>query len=175
MLAVMTAVVLVTVVITAGPAMAQDEPEDCPPLGLLAVIDPDTGAFLGCTSPSDPCPPGFEAVFVSSFELFCEEVEEAPVNASQEGLSITQELEQEADSGDVDQSFEVSGSGNNVNQCAGIQGITNTGNSQNLFGFNQYDSRIDDLETEDSGSDLTVDGTAATECTQEVNQAAAAG
>ena len=88
---------------------------------------------------------------------------------------IEQAPEQEADSGDVDQSFEVSGSGSNGNQCAGINGTANTGNSQNLFGFVQYASTIDDFELEDSGSDLDVSGTATTSCDQQVNQAASAG
>jgi Tfp pilus assembly protein FimT len=42
---------------------------------------------------------------------------------------IDQESEQEAESGEVDQSFEVSSSGANSNQCAGIQGVANTSSS----------------------------------------------
>ena len=44
---------------------------------------------------------------------------------------ISQENEQESESGNVDQSFEISGGGDNSNQCVGVQGIANTGNDQN--------------------------------------------
>ncbi|HEX8258995.1 MAG TPA: hypothetical protein VF558_01745, partial [Rubrobacteraceae bacterium] len=36
---------------------------------------------------------------------------------------VTQDFEQEAESGDVDQSFDVSGTGDNSNQTVGIQGV----------------------------------------------------
>src|SRR3712207_8347370 len=39
---------------------------------------------------------------------------------------VTQEEEQEGEAGDLDQSFEVAGSGDNSTQCAGIQGAGNT-------------------------------------------------
>jgi hypothetical protein len=42
---------------------------------------------------------------------------------------ISQDFDQEADSGDVDQSFEVFSDGDNSNQSMGIQGATNTGNA----------------------------------------------
>ena len=88
---------------------------------------------------------------------------------------VGQEFEQETDSGDVDQSFEVTGGGDNANQCVGVSGNTNTGNLQSQTGFVQYDSEIEEFEQDDVGNDLSVGGTATTECTQEVNQAAAAG
>src|ERR671917_290464 len=47
---------------------------------------------------------------------------------------FSQETEQEAESGDVDQSFDVSQTGDNSNQTAGIQGVANTGNAQNQIG-----------------------------------------
>ena len=43
--------------------------------------------------------------------------------------------EQEAESGDIDQTFIVSGPGDNSNQTVGIQGVANTGNAQNAIGF----------------------------------------
>ncbi len=88
---------------------------------------------------------------------------------------VGQEFEQETESGDVDQSFEVSGSGDNGNQCANIEGNANTGNLQNESGFIQYASEIEELEQEEIGADLSVTGTSTVECTQDVNQAAAAG
>src|SRR5215213_10692024 len=45
---------------------------------------------------------------------------------------ITQDIEQEAESGDIDQSFDVSQTGDNSNQTVGIQGTANTGNAQNV-------------------------------------------
>ena len=87
---------------------------------------------------------------------------------------VTQETEQEGESGDLDQSFEVTGSGDNSNQCVGIQGVGNTGNSQNVIDVIQYSSEADDFEFEEVGSDITVSPTNTTECTSEVNQAASA-
>ena len=88
---------------------------------------------------------------------------------------VGQEFEQETDSGDVDQSFEVTGSGDNGSQCANIEGNANTGNLQGESSFIQYASTIEELEQEEIGSDLTVTGTGSTTCTQDVNQAASAG
>ncbi len=87
---------------------------------------------------------------------------------------ISQESEQEAESGELDQSFEVSGSGDNSNQCVGIQGVGNTGNAQNLTDVIQYGSEADDFEFEEVGSSIDVSPTNETTCDQQVNQAAAA-
>ena len=87
---------------------------------------------------------------------------------------VNQETEQEAESGDVDQSFEVTGSGDNSNQCVGIQGVANTGNAQNVIDVIQYGSDADDFEFEEVGSSIDVSPTNTTECTSEVNQAASA-
>jgi hypothetical protein len=89
-------------------------------------------------------------------------------------LELTQETEQEAESGDVDQSFEVTGGGDNSNQCASPQGVANTGNPQNVIDLLQAASETDDYEFEEVGSDITVDGTNETTCDQQVNQAASA-
>src|ERR671917_776477 len=87
---------------------------------------------------------------------------------------IGQETEQEGESGDFDQSFEVTGSGDNSNQCVGIQGVGNTGNSQNVIDLIQYASTADDFEFEEVGSSIDVSPVNTTECTQAVEQAAAA-
>jgi len=47
---------------------------------------------------------------------------------------ISQDFDQEAESGDIDQSFDVSQTGDNSNQTVGIQGVANTGNAQNQIG-----------------------------------------
>ncbi len=88
---------------------------------------------------------------------------------------ISQDLDQEADSGNVDQSFEVSSDGDNSNQSVGLQGVTNTGNVQSQFGFTQFDSEIDDFEFEDDGADIDLSPEFDLESDQSVDQAAAAG
>ncbi len=90
------------------------------------------------------------------------------------GSGISQDFEQEAESGDVNQSFDVSSTGDNSNQCVGIQGVANTGNAQNQTGVLQYGSEADDFEFEDSGSSIEVSPENSTTCDQQVNQAASA-
>src|SRR5918997_705323 len=88
--------------------------------------------------------------------------------------AVSQEFDQQAQSGDVDQSFNVSNTGDNSNQCAGVQGVANTGNAQNQIGVLQYGSTADDFSFEDSGASIEVSPTNATSCDQQVNQAASA-
>jgi hypothetical protein len=88
--------------------------------------------------------------------------------------AVTQEFDQQAESGDVSQSFNVSNAGDNSNQCAGVQGVANTGNAQNQIGVLQYGSEADDFSFEDSGSSIEVSPTNLTSCDQQVNQAASA-
>jgi hypothetical protein len=87
---------------------------------------------------------------------------------------IGQESEQETESGEVNQSFEVSNTGDNSNQCAGIQGVANTGNAQNQIDLIQYGSTADDFEFDEVGSNIDVSPANTTECTGAVNQAASA-
>ncbi len=109
------------------------------------------------------------------------------------GEEISQTSELEAHSGDVDQSFNVSGSGNNANQCSGLSGVANTGSSQPVTQLIQYNSVADDFELEgggaqiiqanseagdfefEGGNDITVEGSEETSCAQQVGQGAAAG
>jgi hypothetical protein len=87
---------------------------------------------------------------------------------------IGQETEQEGESGELDQSFEVTGSGDNSNQCVGIQGVGNTGNAQNVTDVIQYGSEADDFEFDEVDSSIDVSPTSTTTCDQQVNQAASA-
>ena len=87
---------------------------------------------------------------------------------------VTQESEQEGESGELDQSFEVTGSGDNSNQCANIQGVGNTGNAQNVIDVIQYSGEVDDFEFEEVGSSIDVSPTNTATCDQQVNQAASA-
>jgi hypothetical protein len=90
------------------------------------------------------------------------------------GGGIAQESEQETESGEVNQSFNVSNTGDNSNQCAGIQGVANTGNAQNQIDLLQYASDADDFEFDDTGSSIEVSPENSTDCDQQVNQAASA-
>ena len=87
---------------------------------------------------------------------------------------IEQDNEQETDSGEVNQSFTITGGGDNSNQCAGVSGVANTGNAQNQVNFLQYASTVDDFELEEVGGTITVSPTNTTSCEQQVNQAASA-
>jgi hypothetical protein len=82
--------------------------------------------------------------------------------------------DQKADSGNVDQTYIVTNTGDNSNQCVGIQGAANAGNAQNQTGLIQLGSDTDDFEFDDGGSSLEVSPTNTTTCDQEVNQAATA-
>ncbi len=86
---------------------------------------------------------------------------------------IGQESEQDAESGDVDQSFTITGGGDNSSQCVGFSGVAQTGNAQNQIGVLQYASE-GDFEFEEVGGTITVSPEASTTCDQQVNQAATA-
>jgi hypothetical protein len=88
--------------------------------------------------------------------------------------AVSQSFDQQAESGDVSQSFNVSNTGDNSNQCANVQGVTNTGNAQNQIGVLQYGSEADDFSFEDPGASINVSPSNSTVCDQEVNQAATA-
>ncbi len=62
------------------------------------------------------------------------------------GEVITQNSSSESESADVGQSFEVTGSGDGSNQCAGVQGVTNTAPQQGGVDVLQYGSRAEDFE-----------------------------
>ena len=87
---------------------------------------------------------------------------------------VTQETEQEGEAGDLDQSFEVAGSGDNSSQCAGVQGVANTGNAQNVIDLTQLDGEVDDFEFDEVDSSIEVSPESSTTCDQQVNQAASA-
>ncbi len=87
---------------------------------------------------------------------------------------VGQENDQEGESGEVDQSFTVTGSGDSANQCAALLGGAQSGNSQNQIGVAQSDeSESDDFEFDETGSDVTLSPELAEECEQVINQAAA--
>ena len=87
---------------------------------------------------------------------------------------VSQDIEQDADSGDIDQDFSVTSTGDNSNQCVSTQGVANTGNTQTVGSFDLLGGDVDDFDIDDSGADIDVGGTNTTDCTSEVNQAASA-
>jgi hypothetical protein len=87
---------------------------------------------------------------------------------------VGQEGEQETESGEVDQSFEVTSEGDNSSQCANVQGVGQTGNSQNQLDLVQYESEADDFEFDEVGSSIDESPTNTATCDQQVNQAASA-
>jgi|SRR5215207_42964 len=87
---------------------------------------------------------------------------------------LNQDVEQEAESGDIDQSFDVSGSGDNANQTASTQGVANTGNTQNAIDVIQVGGDADDFEFDDGGSSIEVSPSSTTDSVNRVDQAASA-
>ena len=87
---------------------------------------------------------------------------------------IDQDVEQEAESGDIDQDFEVTGTGDNSNQTVSTQGVANTGNAQNVIDVVQVGGDADDWEFDDVGSSITVSPSSTTDSVQRVDQAASA-
>src|SRR5215207_5876879 len=135
-------VALAALMLAAAPAFAQtDKVTIChfPPgnpenAHLIIVGEPGADAHLRqhdrdfIFEPGDECPPEEERDRDRDFfdrDVFDRDVVDVvPV--------ISQDIEQEAESGDIDQSFDVSQTGDNSNQTVGIQGTANTGNAQNI-------------------------------------------
>ena len=87
---------------------------------------------------------------------------------------VTEEFGQELENtGAVNLTTNVTSSGDNSNQCVAPEQFGNTANTQNSQGFVQYVSTSDDIEFE--GSSMTFTPTLTNTCTQQVQQAAAAG
>jgi hypothetical protein len=101
------------------------------------------------------------------------------------------QTDQEGESGDTDQSGEVSNSGDNSNQCVAVQPVSNTGDALTFidiilqyptgqqakrFNIDDFTDLIDelDLDLEDIGSTIELDPEQAVECAQAVDQAATA-
>src|SRR5215210_4902843 len=107
-------------------------------------------------------------------DFFCDDEEDEENLFDGFGDGLFQTSDQQAESGDVDQSFLVTGGGANSKQCVGVQGVANTGNAQIELNILNVGGEIDDFELEDLESSLTVDPTNTTTCDQQVNQSATA-
>ena len=84
-----------------------------------------------------------------------------------------EESERRITSGKASPSFSVSNKGNNANLCPTGQQTAQTGNVANEQGATQYQTKTDNIDF--SGSELTVTPDTTAECTQTLEQAAAAG
>ncbi len=85
---------------------------------------------------------------------------------------VSQQIGQEAESGDLSIRGSVTQSGDNSNQCAPVMQFGNTGNLQNAQGFVQYNSNADDVEF--SGGSFEFSPSMGVQCEQAVQQSAAA-
>jgi hypothetical protein len=85
---------------------------------------------------------------------------------------VTQSNEQGVSSGDAKQTINVTGGGANSNQCAGVQGVVNTGNATSNTSVLQYAN--DGAGVGVSGGNFEVSPSSTTTCKQQVNQAASA-
>jgi hypothetical protein len=110
----------------------------------------------------------------SKGEIKEQEVEDRKVRIGKAGAGKDgdpkQEGEQDADSGDVDQSVDVVNTGDNVNLCLGVLQTANTGNAQNAQGVVQDDSEADEVELE--GGSLTITPQLIVDCRQIIYQIA---
>jgi hypothetical protein len=79
-----------------------------------------------------------------------------------------QETEQDADSGDADQSVDVINTGDNVNLCLAVLQTANTGNAQNAQGVVQDVSEADEVELE--GGSITITPQLIVDCRQIIYQ-----
>src|ERR671916_562167 len=101
-------------------------------------------------------------------DFLCDKDEDNNLDGFGDLEELFQTSEQEAESGEVDQSFDVSNTGDNSNQCVGAQGVANTGNAQNQTNLIQYGSEADDFEFDEVGSSVDVSPVNTTECNQQV-------
>jgi hypothetical protein len=162
LLAVMVA--MAAMMLAAAPAMAADRDGD--------GHDDDV-----CDKNDEFCEDFFEF-----FEEFCEDFDKDLICDFEDfdndfvdfADGITQETEQSAESGDVWQSFDVWGSGDNSNQCVGVQGVANTGNAQNTINVFSLGGEDVEFEFDEVGSTIDVSPINTTTCEQAVNQAATA-
>jgi hypothetical protein len=162
-------VAMAAMMLAAAPAMAADRNGDGHDDDFCDKNDEfceDFCFFFDC---------GFEKDF---FDEFCEDFDGDLICDFDEGAffddGITQETEQSAESGDIDQSFDVSQTGDNSNQCVGVQGVANTGNAQNTINVFNLGGEDAEFEFDEVGSTIDVSPVNTTTCDQEVNQAAVA-
>jgi hypothetical protein len=123
------------------------DPEELPDAGNVCLLDEPNGNGNGNGDDDDDGDDRDDRDFRNFCRFFdCRDNDDNNVVPA---FEITQDFEQEAESGDVDQSFDVSQTGDNSNQTVGIQGVANTGNAQNQIGvvdaggFGDFDGNDD--------------------------------
>ncbi len=89
-----------------------------------------------------------------------------------EGAEVGQEVEQEAQSGPVDLSSEVTNSGHFAHQCAAVLQFANTGNFQNAPSVLQFGSDLGSVEV--GGITISVTPELITRCQRMLGQSSAA-
>jgi len=82
------------------------------------------------------------------------------------------EIENEAESEDVQLSYQVSNEGDYAMQCTPALQFGQTGNLNNAPAFLQYASELDDFEA--GGIEFAIEPSVTTECEQAVQQSSAA-
>jgi hypothetical protein len=177
------AVMAAMLVVFAAPALADDRDFDGFDDGFIVIVDcDDDGFFDDCNNNDDFCD-DFFFNDCNNNDRFCDDdgffddcnnnddFDDGFFFGGGDGFG---DFEQEAESGDVDQSFDVSGTGDNSNQSVSTQGVANTGNAQNQIGVFQIGSEADDFEFDDGGSSIEVSPTNTTSSDQDVDQAASA-
>ena len=89
---------------------------------------------------------------------------------------ITQELsERRITSGKASPSVAISNKGDNVNMCPTVQQVAQTGNVANEQGVVQYQTKTDDIVfNADTPTQIVITPSETSECTQTIDQAAAA-
>lgn len=153
------AVMMAMMMAIAAPAMAEDRDFDgFDDDGFFFIIDDfdndDFCDFFDCNDDDDFC-----YFYDCEFDGF----------GFNDGFG---DFDQDAESGDIDQSFEITGGGDNANQTVNVSGVANTGNLQDQSGFTLIGSDIDEFEIDDVGSSLEVSGSSDVSSEQRVNQAA---
>ena len=187
---------LAMVVASAIPAVAQTSNAACvlngsvydctvfPSLELLrcpAEAPVEVGDTLACRSVSSGRRFTCEVLEVffggEVLTAFCRPVEAGAAEAppgSAGAPAVTQEFDQEiSESGDVEQSFRLSGEGDNSNLCVAPSQFANTGNLQNQQGIVQYFSEDGEVEFEES-TQIAIRPELESVCDQKIEQAAAA-
>src|SRR5215207_2491787 len=149
---------------------------------LVATAAPAAAQTIVSFGDGDDFCEDFDGDFFCDFDEFCEDFDEDFFCDFDDfdndffdfGDGINQDVEQEAESGDIEQSFDVSQTGDNSNQTVSTQGVANTGNAQNATGIIQLGGDADDFEFDEGGSSIEVSPSSTTDSVQRVNQSASA-
>src|SRR5215203_2948132 len=120
-----SAVMMAMMVALAAPAMADDNDREDFEFVFFGDNDDDFCDFFDCNDNND--------------DFFCDDFFFDNCRFDRFGFNDGfGDFEQDADSGDIDQSVDVTGGGDNSNQTVGLQGVANTGNAQDQIGVTEF-------------------------------------